>query len=183
MLPSKPCLYGNTHMPSRKSSERVLVERAQKRLANALDEACNGNATEADTGELIKIEEVLAIANDAAKEAISLRRRIRSDEERDGATEESPTQEPSTAIHRLFDDQHGVRWNAFAVYPTQTARAKSTLPEQYRSGWLSFNSSTETRRIAPIPERWTDLPEDTLRQLCEKAEVARRSPREGPSTS
>jgi hypothetical protein len=169
-------------MPSRKSSERVLVERAQKRLADALDEACNGNASEADTGELIKIEEVLAIANDAAKEAISRRRRIRQDGDR-GATEESSTQGPSTAIHRVFDDQHGVRWNAFAVYPTQTAKAKSTLPEQYRSGWLSFNSSTETRRIAPIPERWTDLTDDTLSQLCETAEVARRPSREGPSTT
>ena len=170
-------------MPSRKSSERVLVERAQKRLADALDEACSGKATEADTGELIKIEEMLAIANDAAKEAISLRRRIRRDDERDGVTEETSTQGPSTAIHRVFDDQHGVRWNAFAVYPSQTTKGNSTLPEQYRSGWLSFNSIGETRRIAPIPERWTDLPDDTLRHLCQTAEVARRSPREGPSTS
>jgi hypothetical protein len=171
-------------MPSRKSSERVLVERAQKRLADALDEACTGKAAaEFDTGELIKVEEVLAIANDAAKEAISLRRRLRRDEVRDDATEETSTEGPSTAIHRVFDDQHGIRWNAFAVYPTQTAKAKSTLPEQYRTGWLSFNSITETRRVAPIPERWTDLPDDTLRQLCETAEVARRSSREGPATT
>jgi hypothetical protein len=165
-------------MPTRKSSERVLVERAQKRLADALDEACTGNAADADTGELIRIEEVLAIANDAAKEAISRRRRIRRDGDQDDSAE--PTEEPSTAVHRVFDDQHGVRWNTFAVYPTQTAKGKSTLPELYRTGWLSFNSGNETRRIAPIPERWTELTDDVLRQLCETAEVARRTPRERP---
>lgn len=170
-------------MPTRKTSERALVERAQKRLADALGEACVGDAAEADTGELIKIEEVLAIANAAAKEAISLRRRLRHEEQRNGSTEKTPSGEHSTAVHRVFDDQHGVRWNTFAVYPTQTARGKSTLPEQYRTGWLSFNSSNETRRVAPIPENWTELTDESLRQLCEQAEASRRTPRQGPSTT
>lgn len=170
-------------MPTRKTSERALAESAQKRLADALGEACNGNPTEADTGELIKIEEVLAIANEAAKEAISLRRRLRHDEDRNGSTEQASTGESSTTVHRVFDDQHGVRWNAFAVHPTHTARGKSTLPDQYRTGWLSFNSSTETRRIAPIPENWAKLSDEALRELCGQADAARRAPREGPTTA
>ena len=167
-------------MPSRKPSEQLRVDQAQKRLADALDEACAGNPADADTGELIKLEEVLAIANDAAKEAISLRRRLRYDEAR---THRMSPEHGSTVVHRVFDDKRGVRWNAFAVYPSHTTKGKSTLPDLYRGGWLSFNSLEETRRIAPIPPDWIRLSDDALCRLCEQADVARRTgSREGPST-
>lgn len=49
-------------------------------LQSALEEVCEDLAvTETPTDELIRIEEALAIASEAAKEAISLRRRIDSD--------------------------------------------------------------------------------------------------------
>jgi hypothetical protein len=176
-------------MPSKEPSGHPQVQQAQKRLADALSEACLDDPTDANTGELIKVEEVLAIANEAAKEAISLRRRIRHDEQRgggkaeDGAVATSTVAEGfSTTAHRVFDDAGGVRWNAFAVYPTQMPKGRATLPDKFRDGWLSFNSDTETRRIAPVPSGWSELSDDGLRQLCDQAEVARRlTSREGPS--
>jgi len=51
-------------------------------LQSALDEVCDDFAvSDAKTGELIRIEETLAIASDAAKQAISLRKRIRADQD------------------------------------------------------------------------------------------------------
>ena len=46
-------------------------------LQSALEEVCDEPVIETtDTDELIRIEETLAVASDAAKRAISLRRRI-----------------------------------------------------------------------------------------------------------
>jgi len=52
---------------------------AEETLGDALKEACATDPSKANTGELIKIEEVLAIANESAKKAISVRRRLRAD--------------------------------------------------------------------------------------------------------
>ena len=58
----------------------ALAETEQK-LQLALEEVCDEPVVEStDTGELIRIEEGLAVASEAAKRAISLRRRIRADE-------------------------------------------------------------------------------------------------------
>lgn len=49
-------------------------------LQSALDEVCEETVVEStDTAELIRIEETLAVASQAAKQAISLRRRIGAD--------------------------------------------------------------------------------------------------------
>lgn len=52
---------------------------AQEKLGDALKEACAMDPAKANTGELIQIEELLAIANDSAKMAISVRRRLKKD--------------------------------------------------------------------------------------------------------
>ncbi|MDQ3997945.1 MAG: hypothetical protein M3303_13120, partial [Gemmatimonadota bacterium] len=53
---------------------------AELTLEQALASACAAQpASKADTGELIRVEEVLQIASEAAKRAISLRRRRRAD--------------------------------------------------------------------------------------------------------
>ena len=58
----------------------ALAETEQK-LQSALEDVCDEPVVESkDTGELIRIEEGLAVASEAAKRAISLRRRIRADE-------------------------------------------------------------------------------------------------------
>jgi hypothetical protein len=59
---------------------RPQLERLEDKIEQSLDEVCaSPPVKDANTGELIKIEETLAIAADAAKEAVSLRRRLRQD--------------------------------------------------------------------------------------------------------
>ena len=54
------------------------LREAAETLEQALTEACAGkSAREADTGELIKVEEMLALAGDAARRAIAIRRKAR----------------------------------------------------------------------------------------------------------
>ena len=110
------------------------LERAKSTLKTALGEACRADLEHADTGELIHIEEVLAIANEAAKEAISVRRRIR--------TEVNASTETSS---REIEDPRGVRWLVFAVHPSNRSR-RAAVNDRFRSGWLSFDCGTETRR-------------------------------------
>jgi hypothetical protein len=63
---------------SRDSSElQPQLEEAQETLGDALKEACAMDPSNANTGELIQIEELLAIANESAKKAISVRRRLK----------------------------------------------------------------------------------------------------------
>jgi hypothetical protein len=63
---------------SRDSGElRPQLAEAQQTLDSALKEACAMDVSTANTGELIHIEELLAIANDSAKKAVSVRRRLK----------------------------------------------------------------------------------------------------------
>ena len=63
------------------------LDEAKATLQEALDAACTADVERLDTGEMIRIEEVLAIANDAAKRVVSMKRRMRRDQE---ALEERP---------------------------------------------------------------------------------------------
>lgn len=57
-----------------------LIE-TQEQLQESLEQVCDDvNIAGSSTDELIRIEETLETASEAAKEAVSLRRRIRSDE-------------------------------------------------------------------------------------------------------
>jgi len=59
---------------------RPALAATELQLQSALEEVCEETVIEeAPTDELIRIEETLAVASDAAKRAISLRRRIDSD--------------------------------------------------------------------------------------------------------
>ena len=59
------------------------LREAQAQLSSALDEICDLPAPDKlDTGELIRVEETLAIAAEAAKEAVSLRRKQHADRNR-----------------------------------------------------------------------------------------------------
>lgn len=61
---------------------RPQLERLENKIERSLDEVCAApSVRDVDTGELIKIEETLAIVAEAAKEAVSLRRRLRKDSE------------------------------------------------------------------------------------------------------
>jgi hypothetical protein len=154
------------------------IDEAQKALGIALEEACGSELDEVDTGELIRIEESLAVAMKAAKQAVSLRLRRRnqravSDQSAAGGAQSRPNAAESPAVtHRIFDDIRGRRWHVFAVHPSTATTERVALPAAYREGWLSFKSNEEIRRVAPIPDKWEELSIDDLRLLCYRAGVS-----------
>ena len=59
---------------------RPQLEKLEDKIEKSLGEVCAAPpVASVNTGELIKIEETLAIAAEAAKEAVSVRRRMRQD--------------------------------------------------------------------------------------------------------
>src|SRR4051812_28173201 len=44
-----------------------------------------------------------------------------------------------------------------------------TLAEGYGRGWLTFESTSEKRRLIPIPAGWDEMSNGELRVLCKKA--------------
>jgi hypothetical protein len=160
---------------------RPRLDQAQQALVSALADACSARLDEADTGEMIRVEEVLAIANEAAKEVISVRRRLHKDRRGQALSTESTARRESASessdTHREIEDAKGVRWMAFAVYPSRATGTRSPLPDAFQRGWLAFDSGLETRRLTPIPDGWRQLPDDELCRLCETAKTApRRTP-------
>jgi hypothetical protein len=145
------------------NSLRAELERAHTTLKETLEQACSADLSEANTGELIRLEEVLAIASEAAKDAVTVRRRLSQDA--GNAADDLPSS-------REIEDERGVRWLVFMVHPSATA-GRPVIREQYRSGWLSFDSGVETRRTAPIPVGWEKMTNAQLRALLARAEVAR----------
>ena len=160
------------------------LRRAKQTLRSALDEACRADLERADTGELIRIEEVLAIANEAAKEAVSVRRRLSAEHGAMAATVEheaagADAQHEHSSSAREIVDERGVRWAVFAVIPSSTD-SRPTVRERFRGGWLSFDCGDETRRLVPIPDGWQQLSDLELRTLWLQAEVSPRRTHSGP---
>lgn len=59
------------------------LEEQEARLSTALGQVCElPPPDKLNTGELIRVEETLALATEAAKEAVSLRRKLRADRDR-----------------------------------------------------------------------------------------------------
>ena len=69
--------------PAAEEPLRPQLVAVERQLDESLGEVCEMPASgKLDTGELIRVEETLAIAANAAKEAVSLRRKLRADQER-----------------------------------------------------------------------------------------------------
>lgn len=159
------------------------LEAAQQALEKALDTACGADLSKVDTGELIRIEETLAIASKAAKEVVSVRLKRRSrrgggkdsgKDAQDAAIPDDTVEVEAPIAHRIFEDVRGKRWHAFAVQASESMSDRAGLPEEFRQGWLAFESKDELRRVAPIPSNWAELPTDELRLLCHNARSAPR---------
>ena len=182
--------------PKGKDGLEPELDRAKKDLAAALSEACGVDVKRANTGELIRVEEVLAIANEAAKTAVSIRRRrsrhlneVDAEISHDAPAPSAPDTERPVATsalldveppagHRVFHGRSGGRWEAFAVNPSADSQSRARLPGSYRTGWLAFESEEEKRRLSPIPDGWQSLSEEGLLELCDRAErVPRRTRR------
>ncbi len=76
-----------------------------------------------------------------------------------------------TVAHRVFFLE-GERWEVWEVRLGRRGERRTVSP-QLTGGWLAFESSTEKRRLAPIPERWEELPVETLASLCQGAVFVR----------
>ena len=56
-----------------------------------------------------------------------------------------------------------------------TEQRRITLGAGYGSGWLTFESLAEKRRLNPIPRQWEDLTQSELRSLCQKAKTVHKN--------
>jgi len=97
--------------------------------------------------------------------------------------------------HRSFKDRKGLHWDVWEVKPTASERRylqrrvheddrtdsaeRRSGDERRRSrisrtpaasdlarGWLCFECSTEKRRLAPVPDAWERVDDDTMEQWC-----------------
>jgi hypothetical protein len=157
------------------------LEHAEKTLKDSLDEACGTDVERVDTGELIKVEEMLSIASDAAKRAISIRRKQGQSQPEPAARPDgtafgqAAAAEPPIPVQRRFADDDGTEWMVRAVHPMERTDARHTrLLGAFQQGWLAFECDQSKRRLSPIPADWEQLDESALRGLCAKADVAPR---------
>ena len=78
---------------------------------------------------------------------------------------------------RGFKDRTGGEWRVWEVVPskagidtsprTQSRTSLSSTP--YANGWLCFESATEKRRLAPIPDGWEMRPPAAIAELLQQA--------------
>ena len=78
---------------------------------------------------------------------------------------------------RGFKDPAGVEWRVWEVIPskagietsprTQSRTSLSSTP--YANGWLCFESGSEKRRLAPIPEGWELRTPSGIAELLQQA--------------
>ena len=97
--------------------------------------------------------------------------------------------------HRTFTDRKGLRWDVWEVKPTAAERrylqrrmreedrtdsaerrsgderrrskiSRSPIASEFASGWLCFECPSEKRRLAPVPEGWERVDDDTIEQWC-----------------
>jgi hypothetical protein len=178
---------------------RPLLQAAQSELAKHLDDACaHEDVDEESTAQLIQLEESLVDAAHAAKQAVSLRRRLRTGhgapdadepEDAEGDADESVDRRPSverradrkgateTSSVREFRDARGILWRAWAVIPQQlqSDRPGSTRLGEYSDGWLAFETedASQRRRLPHHPADWAQRTNHALEQLLERAEPVR----------
>lgn len=104
--------------------------------------------------------------------------------------------------YRDFRDSAGTRWQAWDVIPRLVERRqgmrraaqrgmqvvderrtgmdrrimttrRASLGNGFERGWLCFESSSEKRRLAPIPQDWMRCRETQLERYCRQAATVR----------
>lgn len=186
-------------MPQRDASDPLLpiLERVEGELDRKLEEVCEIKPVrEEATGEFIRLEEKLLEAAQAAKQAFSIRRRIRQRKQGGGATREhavdlshpgtadtadttdtgdAPAEAGRPAV-RALRDAEGNEWQVWAVKPGRLRPAVGTEHlGEYGEGWLAFEAAdgTQRRRLPHPPEEWQALPDDELMSLLSRAETVK----------
>jgi hypothetical protein len=77
---------------------------------------------------------------------------------------------------REFIDGSGTLWTVWSTVPG----SRSSVPESLREGWLTFESPTERRRLAPIPRNWEEASSEKLQMFCGAAEAMDPSRKSNP---
>jgi hypothetical protein len=72
-----------------------------------------------------------------------------------------------------FTDRDGTSWKVWETRPRSPQRL-TALPREWAEGWLTFQSSSESVRLAPVPAGWDQLPPERLDLLRRLAQTARR---------
>jgi hypothetical protein len=178
-----------------------MLNAAQSELAKHLDEACaHDDVDEESTAQLVRLEESLTEAAMAAKQAVSLRRRLRTDRSRDSAGDSddeprdadrsvarqpsierrssgSPETSAQPSAVREFRDARGILWRAWAVTPGDMNRDRplDNRLGEYSAGWLAFESEdgSQRRRLPHHPEDWSHRTNHALEMLLDAAEPVR----------
>lgn len=86
---------------------------------------------------------------------------------------------------REFADPNGVSWCAWEVRPGQHHEwtggrdwppldRRAGVRDEYAGGWLAFECSSERRRLAPVPDGWSERSDKELCTLCDQATVVGR---------
>jgi len=87
---------------------------------------------------------------------------------------------PGDSSVRNFLDREGVEWQVWQVTPSDTTGSRAgTFLEDYRDGWLAFESldGARRKRLPHCPDDWSRFPDAELVLLLERAVEARRKPR------
>ena len=71
---------------------------------------------------------------------------------------------------REFVDSKGVSWRVWSTVPTGGA----VRVTKFVDGWLTFESKTALRRLAPLPPNWEDAPIERLELMCRAAQEVPR---------
>jgi len=72
---------------------------------------------------------------------------------------------------RDFTDSVGLHWRVWATTPS----SPHLVSPELHDGWLTFDSGSSRRRLAPIPPNWEQLSTERLQLLCRVATSARTS--------
>jgi hypothetical protein len=72
---------------------------------------------------------------------------------------------------RELTDSSGVLWRIWSTLPSMP----NIVSPDLREGWLTFDSGTSRRRLAPIPIGWDALPGSNLELLIKVAMSIRTS--------
>ena len=166
---------------------RPMLATVEVELEHRLAEACAHEVTDESTAELMRLEETLSEAARAAKQAVSLRRRLRSESETkseladEALPEDAPalTMAPADAGVRELRDSRGVEWRIWAVTAEQmhASRTGGEHLGDYKDGWLTFEavSGDERRRLPHYPSDWNEITDQMLERLLDRAERVRKA--------
>lgn len=166
-------------IPSSSDDLEPRLAEAEAELFERLGEACALEPEapgEEDTGELLRLEEVLNAARSAAERAVELRRERRArkaDDEGIGVRE--------------FRDADGGEWRVWCVVPTPSegARPLKRVGSEYERGWLAFESldGTKRRRLPSYPADWQETPDAELAAMLDRATPVAPPKRRGKDQS